>query len=81
MPPLSREWERLPPITEEGLIQMTDQPNNLPSLEADLLGATLRFHRKTMTLLRQSSLDDEKMKVVAERIKTLLETATDEVKR
>jgi len=61
---------------------MTDQPNNpsLPSLEADLLGATLRFHRKTMTLLRQSSLDDEKMKVVADRIKSLLEAATAEVK-
>jgi len=33
-----------------------------------------------MTLLRQSSLDDEKMKVVADRIKSLLEAATAEAK-
>lgn len=33
-----------------------------------------------MTLLRQSSLDESKMRVVAERIKTLLDTATAEIK-
>lgn len=59
---------------------MTEQPNKppLPSVEADLFGALTGFHKKTMTLLRQSSLDDEKLNVVAERIKTLLDNATTE---
>jgi hypothetical protein len=61
---------------------MTDQPNKptLASTEADLFGAIFGFHKKTMTLLRQSSLDDEKLNVVADRIKTLLDAVTAEVK-
>ena len=56
---------------------MTEQPQpNLASVEADLFGTLFAFHKKTMTLLRESSLDDEKMKVVADRIKTLLHDAT-----
>jgi hypothetical protein len=51
----------------------------LASVETDLFGVIFGFHTKTMTLLRQSSLDDEKLKVVADRIKTLLDTATAEM--
>jgi hypothetical protein len=58
---------------------MTEQP--LASVEADLFGAIIGFHKKTVTLLRESSLDDEKLKVVADRIKTLLDDANAEVKR
>src|SRR6266446_6576250 len=55
-------------------------PPNLASVEADLFGAIFGFHKKVMTLLRQSSLDEEKLAVVAERIKTLLDSATAEMK-
>lgn len=62
--------------------QQTKQPAQpvIASVEADLLGAILEFHKKVMTLLRQSSLDENKMKVVADRIKTLLDSATAEMK-
>jgi hypothetical protein len=53
----------------------------LASVEADLFGAILGFHKKTMILLRQASLNDEKLNVVADRIKSLLDDATAEVKR
>jgi hypothetical protein len=61
---------------------MTEQPNNQPlaSLEADLFGTLIAFHKKTVTLLRESSLDDEKLKVVGDRIKTLLDNAIAEMK-
>jgi hypothetical protein len=66
---------------------MPEQPKNptpqppLPSVEADLFGALFGFHEKTTTRLRQSSLNEEQLNVVADRIKTLLENATAEVKR
>lgn len=62
---------------------MPEQPNKPPlaSVEADLFGAILGFHQKTMTLLRQSSLDDEKINVVGQRIKTLLDNANAEMQR
>jgi hypothetical protein len=62
---------------------MTEQPNkpSLASVEADLFGAVFGFHKKAMTLLRESSLDDEKLNVVADRIKALLDSATAEMKR
>lgn len=50
------------------------------SVEADLFGTLFAFHKKTMNLLRESSLDDEKMNVVADRIKALLDAATAELK-
>jgi hypothetical protein len=56
------------------------QPN-LASVEADLFGAIFGFHKKVMTLLRQSSLDEEKLGVVADRIKTLLDNAAADVKQ
>jgi hypothetical protein len=58
---------------------MPEQP--LASVEADLFGAIISFHKKTMTLLRESSLDGEEQNVVADRIKSLLDNATAEVKQ
>ena len=62
--------------------KQTKQPAqpSLASVEVDLFGAILEFHKKVMTLLRQSSLDESKMNVVADRIKTLLASATAETK-
>jgi hypothetical protein len=59
---------------------MSEPQPPLASVEANLLGVLLAFHQKTMTLLRESSLDDEKMKVVSDRIKTLLEEVTADMK-
>ena len=61
---------------------MPEQPNKRPlaSVEADLFGAIFGFHKKTLTLLRESSLDDDKLKLGADRIKTLLDAATAEMK-
>lgn len=56
---------------------MSEQPKtdpsqpSLASVEADLFRELFGFHEKTMTLLRQSSLNEEKLKVVVDRIKTL----------
>jgi hypothetical protein len=59
------------------------QPAHAPlaSIEADLFGALFGFHKKTMRLLRQVPLDAKKLKVVAERIKTLLDEAKAEMER
>ena len=61
---------------------MTEQPKKQPlaSIEADLFGTIVGFHKKFMTLLRGSSLDDETLKVVGDRIKTLLDDATADMK-
>lgn len=61
----------------------TEQPKNPPlaSIEADLFGLLFEFHQKTMTLLKESSLDNEKLNVVANRIKSLLDTATVELRQ
>lgn len=59
---------------------MAEPQPALASVEADLFGVLLAFHTKIVTLLRESSLDDEKLKVVADRIKTLLDDATAEMK-
>jgi len=45
------------------------------------LRSRVRFYQRTMALLPQSSLDGVKMKVVAERIKRLMDDATEEVGR
>jgi hypothetical protein len=61
---------------------MTEQPQpNLASVEADLCGTLFAFHKKAVTQLRESSLDDENKKVVADRIKTLLGNVTAEMER
>ena len=64
--------------------EQTDKPQDSPdltSLEGDLFGALFRFHEKTMALLRQSSLDNDKLDLVADRIQQLLDDATAEMKR
>ena len=52
----------------------------LDSIEGGLLGAVLGFHQKTMSLLREANLDDEKSKLAAERIKLLIDGMHDEIK-
>ena len=60
---------------------MAEQPNKplLASVETGLFGTLFGFHKKAMTLLRESSLDDEKRKVVADRLNTLLDETTAEI--
>jgi hypothetical protein len=62
---------------------MTEQPKKKPlaAVEADLFGTIFGFHKKFMTLLRESSLDDEKQNVVADRIKALFGNVTSEMDR
>jgi hypothetical protein len=67
----------------ERMTTMPEQPQkpSLASVETDLFGAIFGFHKKTMTLLRESSLDDEKVKLVGDRIKALLDDATADLKK
>ncbi len=66
---------------------MNEQTTKLPSgpdlasTEADLLGAVFGFYQRTMALLPRSSLDGEKVKVVAERIKRLMDETAEEAGR
>jgi len=55
-------------------------PNPAPA-DADLCGMLFDFYVTTTALLRQSSLDGAKVKVVVERIDRLMDDATDEAKR
>jgi hypothetical protein len=55
--------------------------SNLADLEQDLFGVLFEFHKKTMDLLRNSGLDDDKLESVSKRIKQLLADATAEMKR
>lgn len=59
---------------------MSEPQPSLASVEANLFGVLFAFHQKTMTLLRESSLDDEKLKVVSDWIKTLLAQAAADMK-
>jgi hypothetical protein len=54
---------------------------NLASIEENLFGVLFEFHTKAMDLLRQSALDDDELNLVADRIKTLLDDITAEIKR
>jgi len=47
----------------------------------NLFGELFEFYKKTMILLRGLSLPDEKLNVVVNRIKSLLNTATVELKQ
>jgi hypothetical protein len=62
------------------MTKSTDTPP-VASVEADLFGALFGFHTKITTLLRQSSLADEKLNIVANRIKILLDAVTEEVQQ
>jgi len=53
---------------------------NLEAVELELFGAIVDFHKKVITLVRQCSLDESKLNVVADRIKTILDSATAEIK-
>jgi hypothetical protein len=62
----------------------TNKPPNtpsLPSIEGNLFGALFGFHQKAMALLREADLEDEKLDVVEDRIKQLLDQVTATVKR
>ena len=64
--------------------EQTDKPQDNPdvtSLEGDLFGALFGFHEQTTELLRQSSLGDDKLALVADRIEQLLDDAIAEIKR
>ena len=65
---------------------MTESSNSplqspLASVEAELFGSLFGFHKKTVTLLRESNLDDEQINVVGDRIKTLLANDTAETQK
>jgi uncharacterized membrane protein YukC len=55
--------------------------SNLNNMEQDLFGVLFGFHKKTMDLLRNSGLDDDKRESVSKRIEQLLADATEEMKR
>lgn len=46
---------------------------DLASFEVNILETLLNFHKRTMALLRESSLSDEKLEVVSERLKSMLD--------
>ena len=62
---------------------MPEKPNTptVTAVEGDFFGGIMEFYTKTTALLRESSLDDDKRKVVVDRIKALLDDATAEMKR
>lgn len=57
-----------------------DKPD-LASFEADAFGALFRFYERTVTLLRQPSLNEEKKKVAGEHICRLMRSVTEDVQR
>jgi uncharacterized membrane protein YukC len=59
---------------------MAEPQTNLVTFEADLFGTLFAFQKKIMTLLRESSLNDEKIKTVGDRIKKQLDDAIAETK-
>jgi hypothetical protein len=67
----------------EPMADETNKPHDTPdlgSVEGDLFGALFGFHQRIVTLLRQSNLDDGKLKVVSKRIKQLMEGVTAEIR-
>lgn len=56
------------------------EPDLCPQ-EVELLGALFSFCNKSLVLLQQSSLDDEKRKIVGDRIKSVVADIRDEIKR
>ena len=63
--------------------EQTNQPPDKPSfasIEGDLVGALFGFQQRIVTLLRQSNLDEGKLKLASKRIKQLIEGVTAEMK-
>jgi hypothetical protein len=54
------------PADREGAKATDAEKPDLSSVEGDLFGALLGFYEKAMALLRQSSLDEEKLKMAGE---------------
>jgi hypothetical protein len=54
--------------------------SGLHSAEGNLFGAIFEFHNKVMALLRAARLDDEKLDIAAERIKSLMAKVTEDIK-
>ena len=65
---------------DEQTNERQDNPD-LASFETDLVGTLFGFHERTMTLLRNSGLDDDKIELVADRIGQLPDDVTAEMKR
>ena len=62
--------------------QNKQQPaNNIAAFEENLLGTLFGFHEKAMRLLRNARLDDDKLNQLAERITSLLDRITAEMKQ
>lgn len=63
---------------------MSEQDSKSPdkasvsTFEGNLFGELFGFHKKTMDLLRNSGLKDDKLKLVSERISQLLANVTAE---
>jgi hypothetical protein len=70
----------IPADREERKAEDAAKPD-LASVEGDLFGALFGFYDKAMTLLRQSSLDEEKLKMAGEAINQVFANVTDEMKR
>ena len=74
----------IPADQKEGLLHPPSKPQDKPDLaafEADQFGAIFGFYGKSITLLRQSSLDEEKKKLAVEQINQLLQDVTEEMER
>jgi len=64
---------------DEQANQRSDEPS-LASVEGDLFGVLFGFHQRIITRLRQSNLDERKLKLASKRIKQLIEGVTAEMK-
>jgi len=74
----------IPADREEPKTEDAAKPQDKPSLaavETDLFGTLFGFHQRVATLLRQSSLDDAKLKMLSKRIELVIQNVTAEMKR
>jgi hypothetical protein len=70
----------IPADRQEQTAAPTAKPD-MASLEDDLFGTLFGFHQRVMSLLRQSSLDEGRLKLAGDRIKQVIQNVTDEIKR
>jgi len=59
----------------------TSETPDIAAVEADLFQDLFLFHKKAMDLLRNSGLEDDKLDLVANRIKQLLADVTAEMQQ